>query len=99
MLKTDYSDQKLCWQQKYQQKKNKLENKNEKKNNCMDTSSDKPTKSHTNQRHKDYIKEKINQTQQNSRCRDEKINHIISEYVKLSYKGYKTRNDWVAKEV
>ena len=46
------------------------------------------------------IKERIDKTQQNSKCRlcgdwDETINHIISEYSKLAQMEYKTRHDWV----
>ena len=42
--------------------------------------------------------------QQNSKCRlcgdrDETINHIISECSKLAQKEYKTRRDWVSKEM
>ncbi len=42
----------------------------------------------------------IDKTQQNSKCwlcgdRDETINHIISEYIKLAQKEYKTRHNWV----
>ena len=48
----------------------------------------------------DHIKAKIDETQQNSKCRlcgdrDETINHIISECSKLAQKEYKTRNDGV----
>ena len=47
-----------------------------------------------------YIKARIDKTQQNSKCRlcgdiDETINHIISECNKLAQKEYKTRHDWV----
>ena len=46
------------------------------------------------------IKARIDETQQNSKWRlcgdrDETINHIISEYSKLTLKEYKTRHDWV----
>ena len=56
--------------------------------------------SSTNQRHKDYAKTRIEQTQQNGRCRlcghkDETIDHIISECSKLTQTEYKTRHDWV----
>ena len=42
--------------------------------------------------------------QQNSKCRlcgdkYETINHIISEWRKLSQKEYKTRHDWVSKVI
>ena len=45
-----------------------------------------------------YIKARIDKTQQNSKCRlssdrDETINHIISECSKLAQKEYKTRHD------
>ena len=51
-----------------------------------------------------YIKARIDKTQQNSRCRvcgdrDETINHIISECSKLAEKEYKTRHDWVGKVI
>ena len=46
-----------------------------------------------------YTKTGIDETQQNSRCilfgvKDKAINHIISEYIKIEYKNYKTRLDW-----
>ena len=45
-----------------------------------------------------HIKARINKTQQNSKrwlccCRDETINHIISECSKLAQKEYKTRHE------
>ena len=45
-----------------------------------------------------YIKARIDKTQQNSKCslcgdRDETINHIISECSKLAQKEYKNRHD------
>ena len=51
-----------------------------------------------------YIKARIDKTQQNSKCRlcgdrDETINPIISECSKLAQKEYKTRHDWVGKVV
>ena len=51
-----------------------------------------------------YIKARIDKTQQNSRyklCddRNEKINHIISKCSKSSQKEYKTRRDWVGKVI
>ena len=51
-----------------------------------------------------YLKAKINKTQQNSRCRlydnsDEMINYIISEWSKLAQKAYKTRHVWVGKAI
>ena len=51
-----------------------------------------------------YIKARIDKTQQNSRCRlcgerEETIIHIISECSKLAQKEYKTRHDWVSKEI
>ena len=47
-----------------------------------------------------YIKTKIDQRQQNCRCRlchdrDETINHIIIECSKFAQKEYNTRHDWV----
>ena len=49
-----------------------------------------------------YVKARIDKTQQNSRCslcgdRDETINHIISECSKLVQREYKTWHDWVGK--
>ena len=51
-----------------------------------------------------HIKARIDETQQNSKCRlcgdrDETINHIISECGKLAQKEYKTRPDWVGKVI
>ena len=51
-----------------------------------------------------YIKARIDKTQQNSKCRlcgdrDETIHHIISECSKLVLKEYKGRNDWVSKVI
>ena len=51
-----------------------------------------------------HIKERIDKTQQNSKCRlcgdrDETINHMISECSKLAQKEYKTRHDWVGKVI
>ena len=51
-----------------------------------------------------HIKAIIDKTQQMSICmlcvdRDEKINHIISEWSKLAQKEYKTRHDWVGKVI
>ena len=51
-----------------------------------------------------YIKAKIDKTQQNSKCRmcgerDETVNHIISECSKLAQREYKTRPDWVGKAI
>ena len=51
-----------------------------------------------------YLKARMNMTRQNSKdrlCgnRDETINHIISECCKLAQKVYKTRYDWVGKEI
>ena len=50
------------------------------------------------------IKARIDETQQNSKCRlcgdrDETINHIISECSKLAQKEYKARHDWVGKVI
>ena len=47
-----------------------------------------------------HIKARINETQQNSKCRlcgdrDETINHIIIECSKLAQKEYKTWHDWL----
>ena len=51
-----------------------------------------------------HIMERIDKTQQNSKCRlcsdrDETINHIISECSELAQKEYKTRHDWVGKVI
>ena len=52
------------------------------------------------QRHKDYVKAKLDKTQQISTCTlcrnsDETMNRIISECSKLALKEYKTRHGWV----
>ena len=51
-----------------------------------------------------YIKARIDKTQQNSRCwlcgkRNEMINHTISKCSRLAQKEYKTRYDWVGKVI
>ena len=51
-----------------------------------------------------YIKARIDKTQQNSKCRlcgdrDETINHIINECSKLAQREYKTKHDWVGKVI
>ena len=51
-----------------------------------------------------YIKARIDKTQQNSKCRwsgerDETNNHVIYEYSKLAQKEYKTRHDWMGKVI
>ena len=51
-----------------------------------------------------HIKARIDNTQQNSKCRfcghrDKTINHIISECNKLAQKEYKTRYNWVGKVI
>ena len=51
-----------------------------------------------------YIKARIDKTQQNSKCRlcgdgNETINHIISECSKLAQKEYKCKHDWVGKVI
>ena len=51
-----------------------------------------------------HIKERIDKTQQNSKCRlcgdrNETINHIISECSKLAQREYKARHDWVRKVI
>ena len=56
------------------------------------------------QNNANHIKARIDKTQQNSKYRlcgdrDETINHIISEYSKLSKKNYKTKHGWVGKEI
>ena len=60
--------------------------------------------SNTEQRHKDYVKAKIDKTQQNSWGRlsgerDETINPLISEWCKLAQKECKIRHDWVGKMI
>ena len=51
-----------------------------------------------------YVKEKIDYTQWNSKCgwcegRDETVNQIVSECSKHVQKKYKTRYDWVGKVI
>ena len=51
-----------------------------------------------------YIKGKIDNIQQNCNCwlcgvRDETVNHIVSEYIKLERKEFKTRHDWMEKVI
>ena len=51
-----------------------------------------------------YIKAKIDNNQKSRKCRfcgdrDEMVNRIISECSKLVPKDYKTRHDWVGKEI
>ena len=51
-----------------------------------------------------HIKERIDKTQQNSKCRllsdrDETINHIISECSILALKGYEARHEGVGKVI
>ena len=51
-----------------------------------------------------HIKERIDKTQQNSKCRlcgdrDETIYHIIRECSKLAQRKYKARHDWVGKVI
>ena len=51
-----------------------------------------------NAKRTNYVKTKIDKTQQNRKCslcddRDETINYIISECSKLAQKEYKTRHD------
>lgn len=51
-----------------------------------------------------YIKSKIDKTQEQGQCRmcgnaDETINHVLSECPKLAQKEYKRRHDWVGKRV
>ena len=51
-----------------------------------------------------YIKARIDKTQQNSKCRlcgdrDETIDHTIIECSKLTQKEYKTSHDWVGKVI
>ena len=51
-----------------------------------------------------YIKAKIDNMQQNSKCRScsdkyETIDHIIRECCKLTQREYKTRHDWVGKAI
>ena len=57
-----------------------------------------------NARRTNHIKERVDKTQQDSRCRlcgdrNETINHIISECRKLALKEYKARHDWVGKVI
>ena len=51
-----------------------------------------------------YIKARIDKTQQNTKCRlrgdrDETITHIMSKCNKLAQKRYKTRHDWMGYSV
>ena len=51
-----------------------------------------------------HLKTRIDKMQQNSKCRlyverDETINPIISECIKLAQKEYMTRHDWVGKVI
>ena len=51
-----------------------------------------------------YIKARMDKTQQNSKCRlcgekDKTINHIIYEYCKLAQNEYNTRHDWVGEVI
>ena len=76
-----------------QRKKVKLENKKGKKNHCMDTSSDKLTRLDRKIVHD--IKAKIDNMQQNSKCRfcgdkHEMVCQIISECSKLATKRKKS---------
>ena len=52
----------------------------------------------------DFIKARIDMTQQNSRCwycsaGNKRINHKISECSKLTHNEYKTRHDWMGKVI
>ena len=60
--------------------------------------------SSSKQRYKNYVKVKINKTQQNSRYRfcndrDETINHIIRECSKVVQRKYKNRHGWLGKGI
>ena len=67
------------------------------------------TKSHliaaqNNAIRKNYVKAKVDKTQQKSKYmlrgdRDETINHIISQCIKLAQMVYKARHEWVEKEI
>ena len=57
-----------------------------------------------NAKRTNYIKAKINNTQQNCKCRlcgdrNKTVNHIISECRKLAQKEYKTGHNWVMKVI
>ena len=59
---------------------------------------------HDNAIRTNHIKARIDKKKQNSKCRlcgnrDETINHIISECIKLAQKEYKARHDWVGKVI
>ena len=63
-----------------------------------------PNSSTKNAMRTNHIKARIDKTQQNRKnrlCgdRDETINHIISECKELAQKEYKTRHDWIDKEI
>ena len=60
--------------------------------------------SSTKQGHKDNFKARIDETQQNSKCRsctdrNETINQIVNECSKLALREYRTRHDWVSKVI
>ena len=62
------------------------------------------SESSSKQRHKGYIKARIDKTQQNSICslcgdRDETINHVISESSKFAQSEYNSRPNWVRKMI
>ena len=51
-----------------------------------------------------YIKSKIDNIQKNRKCRlcgnrDETVDHITSECGKLVQKKFKSRHDWVGKDI
>ena len=85
--------QRPCERPKYGEESWKLE-----ETRCHSNSSERPS-AKTN-----HIKTRIDKMQQNSKCRlcgdrDETINHIISECIKLAQKEYKIRHDWVGKVI
>ena len=58
----------------------------------------------TKQPHNDYVKTRLDKSQQNSSCRlcddrSETIDHIINECGNLTQREYKTRHEWAQKEI
>ena len=107
---TDYIKNCISGNISTNKKKNKKQgNRNGKKNNYMDILMQQQTCTQdvdmaTKRKSQGYIKAKINNMQQNSKCRlcrerDETINHIVSECSKQTQKKYKTRHDWVGKVI
>ena len=47
----------------------------------------------------DDVKARIDKTPQNNPSETKTVNHVISECMKLSQKGFKNRHDWVGKVI